>query len=165
MEAEPTRSDLDAALRLQAPGKFLSGVQFRKSRTVEVEQKTQPESQRALEKSSTRQELEANHQRQIIVGKTAVPRQTPEGFKMQDDLHPTVAGFVVLMSVATSIYGLYCTFIAFVGGTIQPLGWELEGSGQGGLVWLVLITPIITTVAYWLTMLIAMPLAAVLRSK
>ena len=84
---------------------------------------------------------------------------------MSDEIHPAVGLFIGVMAVAASLYGLYCTWIAFFGGTIQPLGWELEGSVSTGLLWFFILTPLIATVVYWMTMLIAMPLAAVFRSE
>ena len=70
----------------------------------------------------------------------------------------------MLMGIASGLYGLYCSVVAFVGGTIWPFGWELEGSFVAGVIWVFLIAPLIMTLFYWLTMLFVMPLLAIFGS-
>ena len=50
---------------------------------------------------------------------------------MPEDIHPIVSIWVVLFSLASGLFSLYCTYIAFVGGTIPLLGWELDGGEIG----------------------------------
>jgi hypothetical protein len=84
---------------------------------------------------------------------------------VNDDLHPVVMGFVIAVSVATGVYGLWCTVVAFVGGTIPILGWEVDGGLVPGLLCLVFGVPLIIALGYLLAMLVALVLNAFIRSK
>jgi len=76
-----------------------------------------------------------------------------------------VGGFVTLCAIAVGVFSLYCTYLAFAGGTVPIFGWELEGSFGSGIFWLMFVTPTITTIGYWIAMLIAMPLGAIFRVR
>jgi len=62
-------------------------------------------------------------------------------------------GFVT--GAATLVLSLWCTYIAFVGGTMPLIGIETKGSVGFGLVWLFLIDPLVVTVCYWVSILLA----------
>ena len=83
---------------------------------------------------------------------------------MKKFLTAVVGGFVVLINIAGSLWVLYCTLLAFIGGTVWPFGWELGGSFVAGVIWVFLISPLIMTLFYWLTMLFVMPLLAIFGS-
>ena len=83
---------------------------------------------------------------------------------MNDDMHPVVGSVVAIIAVATGAFGLWCSYLAFAGGKAPVFGWQFEGSAGAGFTWLFFITPLITTVGYWIAMLVALPLAAVFRS-
>lgn len=82
-----------------------------------------------------------------------------------DELHPVVKVIVALAAIATMIWATWCTVIAFIGGTMPIIGWETEGSLGFGLLWLFLLEPIAVTVAYWITMIVTMPLAMLLDAR
>jgi hypothetical protein len=82
-----------------------------------------------------------------------------------DDLHPVVKIFAITSAVASSLFGLWCVGIAFVGGTIPIVGWELEGDLFTGLLFLFFVEPIIVTIGYWLAMMIALPLQFLLGRR
>jgi hypothetical protein len=80
-----------------------------------------------------------------------------------DDLHPVVRVVVTVLALATFAFAGWCTVLAFIGGTAPIFGWELEGSVGQGLLWMFIVTPIITTIGYWASMLVAMPFMAIFR--
>lgn len=82
-----------------------------------------------------------------------------------DDLHPVVKFIAIAGAIASSIVGLWCVGIAFVGGTLPLVGWELDGGLFTGLLFLFFVEPIIVTVGYWLAMVIALPLQIVLGRR
>lgn len=84
---------------------------------------------------------------------------------MDDDLHPIAKVLVTITAVATGIFALWCTVIAFTGGTLPLLGWNMDGGVGAGLLWLFVIDPIVTAVGYWLSMLIVMPIALLLSRR
>ena len=84
---------------------------------------------------------------------------------MPEDIHPIVSIWVVLFSLASGLFSLYCTYIAFVGGTIPLLGWELDGGAVSGVLWLVFVTPLVSMVAYWIAMLVTLPLIAIFKKR
>lgn len=69
-------------------------------------------------------------------------------------------GLAAVLGVATAIYSTWLTILAFVGGTAPGLGWEFEGSFGQGLLWLFIIEPLAITAAYWISMAIVLPFAA-----
>lgn len=77
-----------------------------------------------------------------------------------DDVHPLVAVVVVLSSVGSTVLSLWITYVAFAGGTIPLLGWEVEGSVLWGVLTLMFGTPIITTLGYWAGLLVIVPFQA-----
>ena len=74
-------------------------------------------------------------------------------------------GLVVLSAVAAGVWGLWCTIVAFVGGTMPIIGYETEGSLGLGLFMLFVGEPLLLTVAYWVSMLVFLPLAMVFSRK
>jgi len=78
---------------------------------------------------------------------------------MNDDAHPIVKILVAITAIATGIFSLWCTVIAFTGGRLPLLGWHIDGGVGMGLLWLFLIDPIVITVGYWVSMLVVMPIA------
>ena len=83
---------------------------------------------------------------------------------MDGELHVVVRGFVNLCALATAAFCLYCTYLAFAGGVVPIFGWELEGSAGAGFTWMLFVTPLITTVGYWVAMIIALPLGAIFKA-
>ena len=81
------------------------------------------------------------------------------------DLQPAVKLFVAACAVASSLFGLWCVGVAFIGGTIPIAGWELEGGIASGLLFLLFVEPIVVTVGYWLAMLVALPLQLLLSRR
>lgn len=81
----------------------------------------------------------------------------------KEDVHPVVGAIVGLVAFATFIFSDWCVVLAFVGGDAPLFGWHFEGSFGQGLLWLLVVTPALTTAAWWITALVTMPLAAILR--
>lgn len=72
---------------------------------------------------------------------------------------------VPIAAFAAGIWGLWCTVIGFVGGTMPIIGYETEGSLGLGLFMLFIGEPVLLTVAYWVTMLVLMPLAMIFSRR
>ena len=72
-----------------------------------------------------------------------------------------VMGLVVLAAVTAGVWGMWCTIIGFVGGTMPIIGYETEGSLGLGLFMFFIGEPLLLTVAYWATMLVFMPVAMI----
>lgn len=79
------------------------------------------------------------------------------------------AGWVMalapVIAAAAGIWGLWCTIVGFVGGTMPIIGFETEGSLFLGLFMLFIGESILMTVAYWVAMLVLMPLAMIFSRK
>ena len=84
---------------------------------------------------------------------------------MNDEIHPIAKALGAVTAIATGIFALWCTVIAFTGGTLPLLGWNIDGGIGTGLVWLFVIDPIVVTVGYWLCMVIVMPIALLLSRR
>ena len=80
-----------------------------------------------------------------------------------NDLHPAVKFIAIVGAITSSVFGLWCVGIAFVGGTLPLVGWDLEGGLFTGLLFLFFVEPILVTIGYWLAMVIALPLQMVLN--
>lgn len=78
--------------------------------------------------------------------------------RSDSDLNPLSKMIAFVVASAGSVWLIWCTFVAFTGGTLPLVGWEIGGGFFFGLLWLFVIDPIAMTVAYWVGMLIAMPL-------
>lgn len=77
-----------------------------------------------------------------------------------DDEFPLIARIVGYLGVTAAIVlSTWMTVIAFIGGTMPIIGLETRGGLVPGLVWLFFIDPIVITLAYWATMVVAVPLA------
>jgi len=63
-----------------------------------------------------------------------------------------------VLGLATAVWMTWCTVIAFIGGTMPIIGWEVEGGFGFGLLFLVVLQPILLTLAYWAFMLVMIPL-------
>jgi len=79
---------------------------------------------------------------------------------MGGDLNPVSKGIATIVVGAGVIWTIWCTWVAFVGGSLPLVGWELDGGIVFGLFWLFIVDPFVVTVAYWVSMLIALPLIA-----
>lgn len=70
------------------------------------------------------------------------------------------------LGAASSLWGLWCVVIAFVGGTLPIPGLDIEVDGGifTGLLFLFIGVPMLMTVAYWVSMvvflLVSMPFIA-----
>ena len=80
------------------------------------------------------------------------------------ELHPVSQFLTMLLAVAVGIYGLVCTWVAFVGGTVPLLGWHFQANPFQGLAFLFFVEPVIVTVGFWLSMIVVMPLDYVLKA-
>lgn len=70
-----------------------------------------------------------------------------------------VGVLVVLTALASQAWGLWCTVIAFVGGTMPIIGVEVEnGSLIGGLAMLLIGMPILLGIARLAAMVVLVPL-------
>lgn len=84
---------------------------------------------------------------------------------MEDEAHPVIKGLAGLAVLGGIVLSLWCTFIAFAGGTYPIIGRETDGSVVEGLVVFFIADPIIMMVAYWVTAPIAMVLSLVFKPK
>ncbi|WP_375000068.1 hypothetical protein [Aeromicrobium sp. CTD01-1L150] len=71
-------------------------------------------------------------------------------------------GIGLLTGGASVVWILWCTWIAFVGGRMPIIGYETDGGIVFGLGFLFIGSPILLTLAYWVSMIIAFPVIAVL---
>lgn len=84
---------------------------------------------------------------------------------MREEMHPIAMAVAVVAGLASAGLSLWMTVIAFVGGTMPVIGLETEGGVAFGLFWLVIIEPIVLTVCYWISMLVALPVGLVFRPR
>lgn len=75
-----------------------------------------------------------------------------------EDLNPVSRTIALIVVLAAGVWLTWCTVIAFTGGLIPLLGWEVDGGIVFGLFWLFIVDPIAATVAYWVGMLVTLPL-------
>ncbi len=68
----------------------------------------------------------------------------------QEEPHGCVQVLSILFSIPVLIWLIWCSIIAFVGGTMPIIGLEVEGGLCFGLVWLFLISPIVEAIAYFI---------------
>jgi hypothetical protein len=80
-----------------------------------------------------------------------------------DDLNPAAKGMAIFLSLASGIFALWCTIIAFAGGTLPLLGWKMAGGIGAGLVWLFIVDPILIGICYVVSLVIVVPLGLLLR--
>lgn len=71
-----------------------------------------------------------------------------------------VSGLAILTGTAAALWGLWCTVIGFIGGTMPLVGLHVDGGLGTGLLMLIVGEPILMTVAYWASMIVLLPLAA-----
>lgn len=83
---------------------------------------------------------------------------------MNDDLHPISNAIVTITALASGALALWMTVIAFTGGTMPIIGLETDGGVGFGLLWLMVVDPIVLTVCYWISMVISMPVVALVES-
>lgn len=77
-----------------------------------------------------------------------------------EDEFPLAARIITYLGVAGAIVlSIWMTFVAFFGGTMPIIGLETKGGLIPGLVWLFIVDPIVITICYWLTMIVAVPVA------
>lgn len=68
------------------------------------------------------------------------------------------SALVGVVAVVAGLWGLWCTVIAFTGGTMPILGVQTDGGVGTGLLMLFFGTPILMTLAYWASMIVLMPI-------
>jgi hypothetical protein len=78
---------------------------------------------------------------------------------MDDDMPIAARVIVGIGVVAAVVLSTWMTVIAFIGGTMPIIGWETDGGLATGVLWLMFVDPILMTVCYWATMIVAVPLA------
>lgn len=74
-------------------------------------------------------------------------------------------GLVGVTAALAGLWGLWCTVIAFVGGTMPLLGIQVDGSIVGGLLMLFIGEPILMTVSYWAAMLVLTPIGMIFSKR
>ena len=77
---------------------------------------------------------------------------------MDDELHPVVGAIAAVTAIVSGVFASVVTWVAFRGGTVPLVGWELEGNVVQGMVAFAIGFPLISTIGYWLGMVVAMPL-------
>ena len=77
---------------------------------------------------------------------------------MDDDLPFPVQLVIGIVMIASVVWVNWCVVVAFIGGTMPIVGWEVDGGIGFGLLFLLLIEPIFLMLAYWASMLICLPL-------
>lgn len=82
-----------------------------------------------------------------------------------DDMHPVVQLVGFLLMVAAFVWSTWCTVVAFTGGTLPLIGMHVDGGLGTGLAWIFVFDWIALTVAYWVALLILVPLSLVFRPK
>ncbi len=81
---------------------------------------------------------------------------------MERDAHPLVSFAAVVLGLLWMAWLAWCTVVAFVGGRLPVPFVELRLSGGVGLglLWLLVVDPILATVGWWLSA----PILALLSS-
>jgi hypothetical protein len=85
-----------------------------------------------------------------------------EGGDMHDNRVVTVITYIIgiPLAICLMVWVGWITVTAFVGGQAPFFFMNFEGfSLLRGLLWLVIIDPIVLTIAYWIFMLIMFPIA------
>ncbi|MSO48262.1 MAG: hypothetical protein EXQ67_09320 [Thermoleophilia bacterium] len=81
----------------------------------------------------------------------------------EDGASAVVTAVSVILAVSFGVWLTWITITAFIGG--QALFFPIEFSGFSlvrGFLWLFIADPIITTIAYWIFMLILLPLVGLI---
>lgn len=84
---------------------------------------------------------------------------------VNEDRVTTVVGAVIgiPLAIVLIIWTGWITFTAFFGGQAPMFFMEFDGFNLlRGFFWLVIIDPIVLTVAYWIFMLIMLPIAGIM---
>jgi LppP/LprE lipoprotein len=82
-----------------------------------------------------------------------------------EERHPVLQTVATLTGLASAVYATWCTVIAFIGGRLPIIGIEIDGSFGLGILWVIVIDPIVVTVCYWLSLVVMMPFAAVAGAR
>lgn len=65
------------------------------------------------------------------------------------------------LAIVLAIWAGWITFTAFIGGQAPYFFVDFEGVNLfRGLIWLIIIDPLVLTVAYWIFMLVMLPIGA-----
>lgn len=83
----------------------------------------------------------------------------------EHEIHPVTKALAAIPATATVIFSLWCTIIAFTGGTLPLVGWNIDGGVGTGLLWIFIIDPIVVTVGCWVSTLIALPIELLLSRR
>jgi len=76
---------------------------------------------------------------------------------VDDEMHLITKVIMTVLGIAALVLTTWMSFIAFVGGTMPVLGWETEGGFGYGIFWIIVVDPIVLTVALWVSLLISAP--------
>ena len=69
----------------------------------------------------------------------------------------------VILAVSFGVWITWITITAFIGGQAPFFPIEFNGFSAGrGLIWLFIADPVITTIAYWIFMLILLPVVGLI---
>gem|GEM_PF-611706 len=81
----------------------------------------------------------------------------------EDLLAKITTGIAIPVALALLIWTLLITITAFTGGQAPFFFIDFDGTNViRGLVWLIVVDPIVLTVAYWIFMLAMLPVAAII---
>jgi hypothetical protein len=82
---------------------------------------------------------------------------------MRNELPTTAIAVVVLSALVTAVVSTWCTVVAFVGGTMPIVGWHTEGSVGLGLLWVLVVDPIVMIASWLLTAFVAVSVTTMFR--
>ena len=82
---------------------------------------------------------------------------------MRNDLPLAATAVAALSALATAVLSTWCTVVAFVGGTMPIVGWETQGSVALGLVWVLVVDPVVMTASWLCTAFVVVGATALFR--
>lgn len=82
-----------------------------------------------------------------------------------EDVHPVAKAITTVLALAFGVLDIWWVVIAFVGGRMPVIGVTTDGGLGFGLLWLFVLGPLAMTIAYWVFMLIALPVSLLLGPR
>ncbi|MEN9504215.1 MAG: hypothetical protein RI958_141 [Actinomycetota bacterium] len=84
---------------------------------------------------------------------------------MDDEPHPVVKVIAALTALASSVAASVVTLVAFRGGTVPFVGWQMDGGAVAGMFAMTVGFPMITMLGYWVGLLVGLPLQWLLTRR
>ena len=84
---------------------------------------------------------------------------------MDDEPHPVVKVIAALTALASSVAASVVTLVAFRGGTVPFVGWQMDGGAVAGMFAMTVGLPMITMLGYWVGLLVGLPLQWLLTRR